>query len=53
MRACKVDWGDERAGLEPRELEDVLEQCDEASAALTAMRRAGTTCDELRALYLE
>jgi len=42
-----------RSALESRELEDALEQCDEALTAINEMGEDGTTCDQLRALYIE
>ncbi len=47
------DWSDLRADLAPRELSDALDQCEEAANALERMSGDGTTCDELRALYLD
>jgi hypothetical protein len=50
--ACQNRWADVRAGLEPRELNDALDQCDESATALQRMSRSSSTCDQLRALYL-
>ncbi len=51
-RTCQDEWSSVRADLEPRELDDGLDQCDDSSAALSRMARDRTACDELRALYL-
>ena len=48
---CQNLWRQERADLEPRELEDALDQCDEALAALAELNASGALCDELRAIY--
>jgi hypothetical protein len=48
---CQNRWRQVRADLEPRELEDALDQCSEALDDLAARNAAGTVCDELRALY--
>jgi hypothetical protein len=40
-----------RAELEPRELDDALDQCEETIGELEDMLDDGSTCDELRALY--
>ena len=50
--ACATGWSAARAELEPRELSDGLDQCEEAQTALDEMKRDGTICDQLRALYL-
>jgi hypothetical protein len=45
-----------RADLEPRELQDALDQCQETSDALSALAAQDTgeeLCDELRALYVQ
>ena len=52
-RACLNQWADERAQLESWDLDDALDQCSETSAALRRADERGTTCDELRAMYLE
>ena len=52
-RACQNQWADERARLESWELDDALDQCAETSTALRRADARDTTCDELRALYLE
>jgi hypothetical protein len=52
-QTCQNQWADLRSRLEPRELGDALEQCEETSLELDRMARRGTSCDELRALYLE
>ena len=49
---CENGWSVERADLEPRELEDALDQCDETIAAMPA-QGSEESCDTLRALYLE
>jgi len=51
-RSCQDDWSTVRADLEPRELDDGLDQCADSSRALTRMGRSRTSCDQLRALYL-
>ncbi len=51
-RECQATWASVRSDLEPRELNDALQQCEEASVALTRMSRSESTCDQLRALYL-
>ena len=51
--ACRQGWDDQRVELEPRELEDALDQCAEALDHLASIRQDGTVCDELRALYLD
>ncbi|MBL8617370.1 MAG: hypothetical protein JNM72_17300 [Deltaproteobacteria bacterium] len=50
---CENEWSDLRADLAPRELSDALDQCEEAATALERMSADDTTCDELRALYLD
>ena len=50
---CLDRWADVRVGLEPRELNDALEQCDDARAALATLSRDRESCDALRALYVE
>ena len=50
---CENDWSDLRADLAPRELSDALDQCAEAADALDTMTVDETTCDQLRALYLD
>ena len=51
-RTCQDDWSAVRSELEPRELDDGLDQCSDTSQALNRMGRSRTTCDQLRALYL-
>ena len=51
--ACEGRWSEVRSLLESRELEDALEQCDEALTSLDVMGEDGTTCDQLRAIYIE
>jgi hypothetical protein len=48
---CQNLWRQERAELEPRELEDALNQCDEAMDALFELNASGEVCDQLRAIY--
>jgi len=53
---CQNRWAVVRADLEPRELQDALDQCQEASDAITALAAEDTgdeLCDELRALYVQ
>ena len=50
--ACRNRWAGVRSDLEPRELNDALDQCTESDEALSRMGRSSTTCDQLRALYL-
>ena len=50
---CESRWSEVRSSLESRELEDALEQCSEALSAIDEMNEDGTTCDQLRAIYLE
>ena len=53
---CKNRWAVVRADLEPRELQDALDQCSEtqdAIDALAASEDTGALCDELRALYVD
>ena len=51
-RSCQDDWSSVRADLEPRELDDGLDQCADSSRSLARMRRSRSSCDQLRALYL-
>jgi hypothetical protein len=53
QEACESRWSEVRSLLESRELEDALQQCDEALTAIDEMGEDGTTCDQLRALYIE
>ena len=53
VSACQQRWSAVRADLEPRVLEDALDQCEEAGFDMDQMEREGTTCDQLRALYLQ
>lgn len=50
---CQNQWSDLRSGLAPRELSDALDQCTEATDELERMDSQESTCDELRALYVE
>jgi len=49
---CDNRWDEVRSGLEPRELEDARDQCDETLSDMTALQREGEDCDYLRALYI-
>jgi hypothetical protein len=49
--SCRNRWVSLRAELEPRELDDALDQCEETIGELEDMLDDGSTCDELRALY--
>ena len=49
---CTNRWSEVRSSLEPRELDDALEQCDETLTAIDGMDADGSTCDTLRALYI-
>ena len=51
--ACLSRWSQVRSSLESRELEVALDQCDEALVAIDDMNEEGTTCDQLRALYIQ
>jgi hypothetical protein len=53
LETCQSRWSEVRSSLESRELQDALEQCDEALTAINEMGEDGTTCDQLRALYIE
>ena len=53
LDACQSRWSEVRSSLEARELEEALSQCDEALIAIDEMGEDGTTCDQLRALYIE
>lgn len=53
LEACQSRWSEVRSSLESRELEDALEQCDEALTAINEMGEDGTTCDQFRALYID
>jgi hypothetical protein len=50
---CDNQWGDVRNDLEPRELDDALDQCEETNETLAALASDGDSCDVLRALYLD
>ncbi len=52
QQTCADEWSAVRADLEPRELDDGLDQCSESASALARMGRSRSTCDQLRALYL-
>ena len=52
-RRCQRRWSEVRSSLESRELEDALAQCEEALQAINEMGEDGTTCDQLRAIYIE
>ena len=49
---CENRWDEVRSGLEPRELEDARDQCDETVSDLSALQKSGEDCDHLRALYI-
>ena len=53
LETCQSRWSEVRSSLESRELQDALEQCDEALTAINEMGEDGTTCDQLRALYID
>ena len=53
LEACQRRWSEVRSSLESRELEDALAQCEEALKAIDEMGEDGTTCDQLRAIYIE
>ncbi len=50
---CQNDWDTVRADLEAREVPAAEDQCLDASADLVALQDGDTTCDVLRALYVE
>ncbi len=50
---CDNQWGEVRNDLEPRELDDALDQCEETNDTLATLRADDQSCDVLRALYLE
>jgi len=52
-RFCDNQWSDVRNDLEPRELDDALDQCEETNDTLATLASDGESCDVLRALYLE
>ncbi len=49
---CQQDWSDRRARLESWELDEALDQCEAGSDALERSVADGSTCDQLRALYV-
>lgn len=49
---CRESWAATRADLEPRELEDALDQCQESVDILADLRDDGSACDALRAMLL-
>ncbi len=51
-KACDNRWAGERSDLEPGELDDALEQCEEAADVMEALDAQGELCDHLRTLYL-
>ena len=53
QQTCRTGWASTRSSLEPRQLDDALNQCDESLANLAAMRADGSACDQLRALYVQ
>ena len=52
-RFCDNQWSDVRNDLEPRELDDALDQCEETNDRLATLANDDQSCDVLRALYLE
>jgi hypothetical protein len=52
-RFCDNRWSDVRNDLEPRELDDALDQCEETNDHLTDLVNDDQSCDVLRALYLQ
>ena len=52
-RFCDNQWSDVRNDLEPRELDDALDQCEETNEHLAALVSDDESCDVLRALYLD
>jgi hypothetical protein len=52
-RFCDNQWSSVRNDLEPRELDDALDQCNETNDTLATLASDGKSCDVLRALYLE
>jgi hypothetical protein len=52
-RRCLNRWGEVRSSLESRELEDARDQCEETSFELAERSAEGSSCDLLRALYVE
>ena len=52
-RRCLNRWGEVRSGLESRELEDARDQCAETSVELAERSAEGTSCDLLRAMYID
>lgn len=53
QNACSTRWEQTTSALEARELEDALEQCNETMTLLNEMKRDGTLCDQLRAIYIQ
>lgn len=53
QNACSTRWEQKISTLEARELEDALEQCSETRELLDEMLQDDTTCDQLRAIYIE
>ena len=51
-RTCQQEWAEVRVDLEPRELDDGLDQCSDTSIALNRLRRDQESCDQMRSLYL-
>ncbi len=52
-RRCSNRWDEVRSGLEPRELEDARDQCEETNAEMQSLRQSGDECDYLRVVYVE
>ena len=51
---CRNRWAVVRSELEPRELQDALDQCSETETQLQSLTAdtGGVGCDTLRALYI-
>lgn len=52
-KRCDNRWDEVRSNLEPRELEDARDQCDQSLDDLRRVQTDGTECDLLRALYVD
>ena len=52
QNTCAVQWVQTQSGLEARELDDALQQCQETVLLLDEMSAADQLCDQLRAIYL-
>lgn len=53
QNTCTTQWSQAQSGLEARELEDALRQCEESLTLLSDLDDEGATCDRLRAIYIE